>query len=274
MAAVPPLRPPPLHVRGGGTDTVLGLWSFCWQSGNASGCADGRPPDVPPDIGDPAELEVAFDTPGWRFRATFIPSGEECGGRSQSVPLTATGPATHRLLPAGRAGDYTVTLHGRSAEGATNKGDVGTTFRWHTTTNGPNEAPHATMSLVATSAGVKVSMGAELSAAALGVTTRPGTVQASAVVTTSTGASFPVDFRPLDIECTPEGSFHLRSEADDGKTVAGLGPPPYRYDVRLFLAGVSYRGTGVWPQDEIRDCSPCTRLVFNPPLPAVASGPP
>lgn len=270
----PHVPPPPLHVRGGGTDTVLPLWSSCWQSGNVSRCGDGRPPDVPPDIGNPAEVEVAFDTPGWRFSAKFVPSGEECGGRSQSVPLTATGPSTHRLVPTGRAGDYTVTLHGRSAEGATNKGDVATTFRWHTATNGPNEAPQATMSLLAARPAVKVSVGAELSATALGVTTRPGTVEASAVVTAGNGASMPVDFGPLDIECVPEGSFHFRSEADDGKAVAGLGPPPYRYDVRLVLSGVTYRGTGVWPRDEIRDCSPCTRLVFDPPLPALTPGPP
>ena len=272
MAAVPHAPPPPLHLWGGGTDTVLGLWSLCWQSGSSTGCADGHPPDVPPDIGNPAEVEVAFDTPGWRFSATFVPSGEECGGRAQSVPLTATGPASHRLLPMGRAGDYTVTLHGRSTEGATNEGDVATTFRWHTRTNGPNEAPSATMSLLAARPELKVSLGAELSATALGVTTRSGTVQASTVVTASTGASMPVDFRPRDIDCAPEGSFHLRSEADDGKAVAALGPPPYRYDVRLVLGGVTHRGTGVWPQDVIRDCSPCTRLVFDPPLPALASG--
>jgi hypothetical protein len=265
-----PFQPPPaLHVRGGGTDTVLGLWSSCWQSGNSNRCADGHPPDVPDDIGHPADVEVAFDSPGWRFSATFVPSGQECGGRTQEMPLTATGPTTHRLLPAGRAGDYTVHLFGRSTEAATNKGDVATTFRWHTISNGPNQAPSATMSLLATSPQVKVSLGAELTATALGVSTRPATVEASAVVTTSTGRSMEVVFKPIEADCTPEGAFFLRSDADDGRTVGTLGPAPYRYDVRLVLSGVVYRGAGVWPQDEIHDCSPCTSLVFTPPLPAL-----
>ena len=247
---------------------MLGLWSSCWRSGNASTCADGRPPAVPPDIGDAPDVEVAFDAAGWRFSATFVASGQECG-REQSFPLTATGPTTHRLMSAGRAGDYTVTLHGRSGEGATNKGDVATTFRWHTTQDGPNEAPSATISLVATPAEARVSMGAELSARALGVTTLPGTVEASAVVTSSTGASMRIDFGPSPMDCVPEGSLFLRSDGDDGRAVAALGPVPLRYEVTLSLKGSVYRGTGVWPQDEIHDCSPCTRLRFDPPLPAL-----
>lgn len=27
-------------------------------------------------------------------------------------------------------------------------------------------------------------------------------------------------------------------------------------------------GAGVWPRDELHDCSPCTPLRFDPPLPA------
>ena len=265
-----PFEPPPaLHVRAAGTVTEVGLWSSCWQSGNRSQCSDGRPPAVPTDIGNPAEVEVGFDTPGWRFSASFVPRGEECGGRVQEMPLPATGPTTHRLLPVGRAGDYTVTLHGRSTEAATHKGDVATTFRWHTTANGPNQAPTATMSFVANRPEVKASHGAELSARALGVTTRSGTVTASAIVTTSTGTSMEVVFEPIALDCTPEGVLFLRSEGEDGRKVATLGPPPYRYDVRLVLSGVVYRGAGVWPQDEIHDCSPCTTLVFTPPLPAL-----
>ena len=260
--------PPPIRVRGGGTETVLRLWSSCWQSGSARTCADGRPPAVPPDIGSAPDVEVAFDAVGWRFSATFVATGQECG-REQTFPLTATGPTTHRLMAVGRAGDYTVTLHGRSAEGATNKGDVATTFRWHTTEDGPNEAPSATISLLATPADARVSMGAELSARALGVTTEAGTVEASAVVTSSTGASMRVDFRTIAMDCVPEGSLFLRSDGDDGRAVAALGPAPLRYEVTLALKGRAYRGTGVWPQDEIKDCSPCTRLRFDPPLPAL-----
>ncbi|HEV2760758.1 MAG TPA: hypothetical protein VGV86_14455, partial [Acidimicrobiales bacterium] len=93
--------------------------------------------------------------------------------------------------------------------------------------------------------------------------------EASAVVTSSTGASMRVDFRPIPMDCVPEGSLFLRSDGDDGRAVAALGPPPLRYEVTLSLQGRLYRGTGVWPQDEIHDCSPCTRLRFDPPLPAL-----
>ena len=260
---------PPLVLRAGGTETQTRIWSSCWRSGNSSTCADGRPPPVPIDIGSPGQVDVSFDTPGWRFSATAVPTGQECGGRQQTMELPTTGATTHRLSPIGRAGDYTITLNGRSTEAATNKGDVVTTFRWRTTQDGPNQAPVATMSFMATPAAAKVGSGAELSAAALGVSTNAGTVEARAVVTTSTGATLAVDFLPSSIDCVPDGSLFLRSAADDGKALAALGPPPYRFSVTLTLNGVAYRGTGAWPQDEIHDCSPCTRLRWDPPLPAL-----
>lgn len=260
---------PALMLRAGGIETPAAIWSSCWNSGDRSTCADGRPPADPPDIGSPPDIEVIFDTPGWQFSATAVPTGQACGGRQQTMDLRVIGPTTHRLLPIGKAGDYTITLNGRSTEAATNKGDVVTTFRWRTTRDGPNQAPSATMSLMATPPAAKVAMGAELSAAALGLSTNAGTVEASAVVTTSTGATLAVDFLPTDIDCVPDGSLFLRSPADDGKAIAALGPAPYRYAVTLVLNGVMHRGTGTWPQDEIHDCSPCTRLRWDPPLPAL-----
>ena len=269
LAASAVTRPPAIHVRGGGKELVLSPWTACWSSGAATGCADGRPPEVPPDIGSPPDIEVGFDAPGWRFSATTVPTGQACGGRSQSMDLPATGPTTHRLLPIGRAGDYTITLNGRSTEAAPNKGDVVTTFRWRTTKDGPNEPPSATMSLMASTPALRASMGAELSARALGVSTNAGTVEASAVVTTSTGGTLAVAFERSNVECVPDGSLFLRSPNDDGKAIAGLGPAPYRYAVTLTLDGRTYRGTGTWPQDEIHECSPCTRLRWDPPLPAL-----
>lgn len=262
-------RPPAIHLRGGGNELVLAPWTSCWSSGNATGCGDGRPPEVPPDIGSPPDIEVSFDTPGWRFSATAVPSGQTCGGRSQTMDLPATGATTHRLSPIGKAGDYTITLNGRSTEAATNKGDVVTTFRWRTTTDGPHQAPGATMSLMASPPEMRASAGAEFSAHALGVSTNAGTVDASAVVTTSTGATLAVAFEPINLECVPDGSLFLRSPNDDGKAIAGLGPAPYRYAVTLTLNGTTFRGKGTWPQDEIHDCRPCTRLQFEPPLPAL-----
>lgn len=269
-AAQPGTPPPPLHVRGAGRDTVLPIWSSCWQSGSVSGCGDGRPPEAPPDIGSPAEVEVEFDTPGWRFSATAVATGQTCGGRQQSVDLEATGSTTHRLVPIGSAGDYTITLNGRSTEAATNMGDVATTFRWHTTSDGPNEPPSATVSIVGSRPGDKLSFAGELSAQALGVSTRTDSVTASAVITSSTGARLTVDFHPTPgLDCLPEGSLAYRTKDEVGAQVAALGPPPLRYDVTLVLGSVAYRGTGSWPSDVISDCSPCTRLQFNPPLPAL-----
>jgi hypothetical protein len=261
--------PPAIVVRGGGNELSLSPWTTCWHSGSVGGCADGRPPETPPDIGSPPDIEVAFDTPGWRFSATAVPTGQACGGRSQSVDLPATGPTTHRLVPIGRAGDYTITINGRSTEATTNPGDVVTTFRWRTTKDGLNQAPSATMSLMATPPEMRASMGAELSARALGVSTNAGTVEARAVVTTSTGATLAVAFEPAKVDCVPDGSVFLRSPADDGKAIAALGPAPYRYAVTLILNGTTYLGTGTWPQDAMHDCAPCTTLHFDPPLPAL-----
>lgn len=260
---------PALILRAGGTETSAGLWSSCWRSGNSSMCADGRPPEVPPDIGSPPDIEVAFDTPGWRFSATFTPTQEPCG-RQQSVDLDAVGPTTHQLRPFGPAGDYTVTLHGRSTDSATNKGDVATTFRWRTTSDGPNEPPTSTMSLLPARPELKISLGAEFRARGLGVSTQPGTVEARALVTAANGASMTVIFAPYPHgECVPDGTVSMRSDGDDGRAVAGLGPAPYRYAVTLTLNGSVYRGMGTWPQDEIHACSPCTSLRWDPPLPAL-----
>jgi hypothetical protein len=273
MVAMPPAtplsRPPALLLRAGGTETVLDLWSSCWSSGNTTGCADGHPPDVAPDIGGPPEVEVAFDTPGWRFQATAMPTANTCSGRQEAADLVATGPTTHRLLPMGKAGDYTITLTGRSTDTATNKGDVATTFRWHTPRNGPSEPPSATMSLLATPAEIKASLGAELTARSLGVSTTTAAVSASAVVTAATGAAMTVDFHPHpQLECVPDGSLFLISDGEDGRRLTALGPAPFRYDVTLTIAGTRYRGAGTWPQDVIHDCSPCTALRWDPPLPA------
>ena len=265
-----PSRPPAIVVRAGGTELALAAWTSCWSSGHMTGCADGRPPTNPPDIGSPPDVEVFFDAPGWRFRATTAPSDDTCGGRQQSADLAPTGATTHRLLPIGTAGDYTITLRGSSTEAATNKGDVVTTFRWHTPRNGPTEPPSATMSLLATPAQARVSLGAELSVMALGVSTSTAEVSATAVITTAIGSAMTVEFHPAPgLECVPDGSLYLKSDGEDGRRLVTLGPPPYRYDVTLTIAGKTYRGAGTWPADEIHDCRPCTPLRWDPPLPAL-----
>jgi hypothetical protein len=247
---------------------VLSAWSSCWRTPTVGTCADGGPPAQPPDIGDPAQLEVEFAAADWRFTATAVPTGQECG-RPQSAELPATGPTTHGLAPIGPAGDYTITLFGRAREGAAQGGDVATTFRWHTPRRGPNEAPTATASIIAGRPTEPVSFGVELSARALGVPTPPGTARASVLVTSSNGASISIDLQPRPVgDCVPEGTLYLGGPEELGKAAARLGPAPFRYDVTLVLEGVPYRGRGVWPDDQLSECSPCTTLRFDPPLPA------
>ena len=67
-------------------------------------CADGHPPESPPDIGRPEEIEVEFPVPGFSFTATARPHGVACG-RAHSVTLEPIGPTTYRLRPVGAAGD-------------------------------------------------------------------------------------------------------------------------------------------------------------------------
>jgi hypothetical protein len=261
---------PPLRLRFGGTDTVVGIWSSCWSSGSSGSCGDGQPPDIPVDIGAPAQVEVLFDTPGWRFSATAVPTGAGCGGREESVDLPATGPVTHRLVPIGAPGDYTITLRGRSNPGAPSPGDLAATFRWHTGTGGPHQAPSATVSIVADLGAEGPGMPGELAAHALGVSTRPDNVRASVVITSGTGDSMTVQFHPLpDLACVPQGSLFYRTDNEVGARLASLGPPPFRYVVTLVLGSTPYRGTGTWPDDVMSACSPCTRLQFDPPLPAL-----
>ena len=58
----------------------------------------------------------------------------------------------------------------------------GAHFRWHTTADGPNQAPAATVSILPSRPGDKLSFPGELSAQALGVSTQPDRVTASAVI--------------------------------------------------------------------------------------------
>lgn len=266
--ASPPPPRPPILVRGEGRELTLSPWTACWSGPSSSVCADGRPPENPPDIGGPAELEVEFAVPDWRFTATAAPTGVECG-REQTVDLEATGATTHRLVPIGPAGDYTITLSGWAKAGAGQRGDVHTTFRWHTPRPGPNEAPKATASIIGGLPSAPVSYGVEVSARALGVSTQKGKVGASVVVTSANGASTSIDLEPRPVgDCVPEGSLYLGASEDMGKEAAKLGPAPFRYDVTLVLDSIPYRGTGTWPDDQMSECSPCTALHFTPPLPA------
>lgn len=268
VATVDTPAPPPIVVRGGGREIQLVPWSHCWSGAGQGVCADGHPPEVPVDVGSADELEVAFAAPGFRFAATAERHGVRCG-RSQTAPLAATGPTTHRLTPIGPAGDYVITLSGHSTESAAQKGDVTATFRWHTPRAGANEAPAATASILAGSPPTVVSLGVEVSVQDLLATPAPGRARASVSVTSANGAAVTIDVERHSAECAPEGSVAFGASREQGDRAARLGPPPFRYDVTLVLDGTTYRGTATWPDDVDPACSPCTRLRFTPPLPGL-----
>ena len=264
----PGLAPPPVLVRGGGRETRLQAWSYCWSGPGSGVCADGHPPESPPDIGDPAELEIAFAATGFRFVATAERHGVKCG-RSQRTPLEPTGATTFRLSPIGPADDYDVTLAGRSTETAAEKGDLTTTFRWHTPRAGANEAPGATASIIAGRPPDVRSFGVDVAVHDLRTSPRPGRASATVVVTSASGASVTIELERRSLDCGPEGSLSFSAAKELGDRAARLGPAPFRYDVALVIDSTTYRGRGTWPDDVDPECSPCTRLQFSPPLPGL-----
>lgn len=262
-------RPPPIQVRGGGRAISLAPLSYCWSGDAVSVCADGQyPPESPADMGNPGEIEISFPVPGFRFTATARRHGETCG-RAHTVALESTGPTTHRLLPVGQAGDYVVTLFGRSGEGATSKGDLSALFRWHTPRDGPNEAPTATASIIAGSPTDPRSFGVDLSVDDLRATPGPGRVSATAVVTSREGVSMTIEMDRRSVECANEGSVVFGAAQSLGEQAANLGSAPFRYDITLVIDSIPYYGTATWPDDVDPACSPCTPIRFDPPLPGL-----
>jgi hypothetical protein len=113
-------RPPPVVVEGTSITLELTPFTFCW----VRLCADGRPPENPPDIGPADHVTVRFPVESFSFSASFEPV-EPGSGTGTSVDLTRTGPTTHELLPDVPAGTYDVLLVGSGD----NK-DVVVAFRW------------------------------------------------------------------------------------------------------------------------------------------------
>lgn len=120
------VEPPPVTVRFGDRSLDLSAWTYCF--GNV--CADGFPPDPPPDVGSPEAVVVEFPLGGWSFTATFVPAADECV-RAERVRLDAIGEGRFVLRPVGHADTYDVTLAGQG------DGDLFVTFRWTTPRDGP-----------------------------------------------------------------------------------------------------------------------------------------
>lgn len=249
-------RAPEVIVKAGDVELVLDPWTACW----GNGCYDGFPPEILPDIGDPKEIIVDFPASGWEFTATVQAVGEECA-RRQSEPLEQVGDTTHRLSPIGLADDYEVTLFGRGRGG-----DVFVSFRWRTPTDGILPVPAATASILADHDGRIDSYGVELPIWNLANT--PTEAAGQITVASAEGRTHTFALSRQDFDCS-EGAIYLTAPTEEGLTAAKLGSPPFTYQVAVELDGMSYLGTGVWPDDVDPECAPCVPLTFTPPLPAL-----
>ncbi|MFN2418645.1 MAG: hypothetical protein ABR593_06925 [Candidatus Limnocylindria bacterium] len=254
-AGQPPDAPPPVTVRAGDETFALEAWTYCF----ANGCADGSPPVNPPDLGAAPRIEVEFALRGWDFEAQFVPVGEVCP-RRQTVELEQTGDHTYVLEPAGHADTYDVTLFGRG------DGDLFVTFRWTTQNDGPMPIPRGRLAVLADHDGAVDSYGVELELADLAAT--PESAAAEVTVTAANGESVTFELVPAQ-GCIAEGTLYWDGPDQAGLDAAGLGPPPFTYDVVVTLDGVGYSARAAWPDDEIEGNEPSVLLDFTPALPSL-----
>lgn len=255
----PPLpgSPPPVTVRFFDQSVELVPHTYCFEDL----CVDGSPSRVP-DVGAPERVLVVFPLKNWSFTAYFTPSGDDCG-RIQSTPLSSNGDGTFSLEPIGFAGLYHVTLFGEAPEG----GDLFVGFRWTTPTDGPLPEPSAYLALLSNDDPV-TSYGVELHVSNLADT--PSAERAIITVRASNGRRITFEATPADRDCLPEGTVYWDGPDAKGLAAAGLGEPPFTYEVKLILDGVRYVATATWPDDEIEGEEPAVRLDFFPALPALS----
>lgn len=248
--------PPPVTVRFFDQSIDLHAWTYCY----GNGCADGAPPANPLEVGDPQEVIVEFPLSGWSFNASFSPAGEECG-RVQTVALETTGDGEFVLRPAGYADTYDVTLFGRG------NGDLFTSFRWTTPTDGPLPEPKARLAVLANHDGAVDSYGVELQVTNLART--PRKAAATITIQPSDGDALTFKAKRARGRCFPEGTLYWDGPDDKGLAAAGSGDRPFTYKVELVLDGERHVASAMWPDDEIAGNEPSVSLDFSPKLPAL-----
>jgi hypothetical protein len=246
----------------------LAPWSYCWSGSSSGTCADGQPPQAPADIGRPGEVEVGFPVAGFTFSATAERFGVKCG-RRQTTNLDSTGPTTYRLRPIGAADDYLITLFGKGGGDGAMRGDVAASFRWHTPSNGPNEAPSASIGILVGDPPNVHGSGAILSLSALRTTPPEGRISASVTVTSADGSSMVMPLDRQNFDCWPEGYVSFTGAKELGERAALLGPAPFRYEVDVAIGTTRYHASSMWPGDGQPECSSCVVLHFIPPLPGL-----
>lgn len=252
-----PEAPPPVTVRFFDDSIELEAWTYCY----GNGCADGAPPANPPDVGNPDKITIEYPLAGWRFDAFLSPPDEECG-REFRTSLERIDDHTFVLRPAGYAGTYDVTLQGRG------DGDLFTSFRWTTPSDGPLPKPKARLAVLADHDGEVDSYGIELEVRDLATT--PKKASATITVRDEDGEEFSFEAKRATRGCRPEGTIYWDGPDDKGRQAAGLGEGPFTYEVELTLDGESYFATARWPDDEIEGNEPSVRLLFSPELPALS----
>jgi len=242
-------------LRYGTESKDLNAFGYCY----GTICVDGFPPKPLPAVGSPKEVMIDFPLAGWSFDAMFEPSRESCG-RTQTVALERTGDGSFVLKPAGFAGTYDVTLFGRG------DGDLVTAFRWSTPSDGPLPVPEASLALIAGQGNEIDSYGVELLVSNLAETP----ARAIALVTVTAANQESLTFAATQVKrCWAEGTVYWDGPDQEGLAAADLGPPPFRYRVKLSLDGRHYAATAVWPADEIKGNEPSVTLTFDPPLPSL-----
>jgi hypothetical protein len=248
--------PPPVVVRFLDQSITLNASTYCY--GNV--CADGAPPNHPPDVGSPEQVVIDFPLQGWSFTAAFRSAGRDCG-RVQEVPVTPEGGA-FVLRPAGYADTYDVTLFGRGG------GSLFVTFRWTTPQDGPLPKPEARLAVLADHDGGVDSYGVELELRNLARTPKGP----SAKVTVRAKSGRAVSFEAIRAEgaCQPEGTVYWDGPDEQGLAAARLGDGPFTYEVEVLIDGVTYSATATWPADEIVGNEPSVALNFSPELPALS----
>jgi len=264
-------KAPAVTVTHGDTTLTLEPWTTCWSGPSSGYCADGMPPEEPPDLGTVTDdITVDFPVPGWDFTAVFRDPGGHCGVSIQ-FELAAAGLNRWTLPGVGPAGAYEVYVSGRGPEG-----DVHVTFAARTTADGVMPPPSADLAVVYDIDGVPMLQGP--ATLGLDLLANPETQPTASVqVTAADGRRTSLDLAPAAQECLNVGSVQLGEggalepqTADLVEATERFGPAPYDICVDLQLDGTTHVAQLRNP-DDLDPESATLRPLFSPPLPAAAA---
>ena len=261
-------RPPPLTLYGTQGEVELDAWSFCFfaeaedGSSNRGSCADGAPPEHPPELRADDAATFAFPLDGWDFSADFHPAGERADRcrREWSTPVRQEG--DRYVIPVVvPAGTWDVDVFGRGEPG----NDLTTTFRWVTAGAAQTETgvtgtaffigpPSLGTPMTAPSPTVRLS----------GLATEPAEASARFRLTASGGEELALELRLAPGRCARDGVVSFVTPTGPSE-IDLSGAPPFTYAVDVTLDGVTSTGTGTWPDDLVANGDEL-ELTFDPPI--------